>query len=198
MQYVLEHGIKSTEEWPYSGNDGVCDVDDVRDSSSFALPELLESGLHQRKVPEPSIVSSGMVAWEKLPTNKYAPLMAALANHGPVAVSVAAAAWFGYSHGIFDGCDRDAVVDHAVTLIGYGHEDGEKYWNIKNSWSVDWGEDGYIRLLRRDDDDTAQCGVDRQPEVGTGCEGGPTEVPVCGMCGVLYDSVVPHFESISI
>jgi len=29
---------------------------------------------------------------------------------------------------------------------------------------------------------------------GVACKGGPSEVTVCGSCGVLYDSVVPEFE----
>jgi len=120
--------------------------------------------------------------------------MRAVVEHGPVAVSVAASGWSSYMQGIFDHCNVDAVIDHAVTLIGYGRDDdlGEKFWLIQNSWGGDWGEHGRVRILRRDSDET-ECGVDRQPEVGTACDGGPTEVPVCGMCGILYDSVVPHF-----
>jgi len=39
-------------------------------------------------------------------------------------------------------------VDHAVMLIGYGEEDGKKYWILQNSWGRDWGEDGYFRMAR--------------------------------------------------
>merc|ERR1740117_1033061 len=100
-----------------------------------------------------------------------------------------------YQGGVFDHCDRDAVIDHAVTLIGYGGDKtlDEKFWLVQNSWGADWGEEGRIRVLRSDGDQSETCGVDRQPEVGTACKGGPKEVTVCGMCGILYDSVVPHF-----
>jgi cathepsin C len=39
-------------------------------------------------------------------------------------------------------------VDHAVLLIGYGNENGNKYWQLQNSWGTDWGEDGYFRMAR--------------------------------------------------
>ncbi|XGW24199.1 hypothetical protein V3C99_005970, partial [Haemonchus contortus] len=37
---------------------------------------------------------------------------------------------------------------HAVKVVGWGVENGTKYWNVANSWSTDWGEDGYFRILR--------------------------------------------------
>jgi len=136
--------------------------------------------------------SFGMTSWERLPENKYEPLLEALQD-GPVGVSVSASTWFSYSSGIFDKCDRDAVIDHAVLLIGYGQEgNGAKYWLVKNSWGVEWGESGFMRLLRREDEGD-HCGIDHQPELGSGCDGGPSEVTVCGTCGILYDTVVPHF-----
>ena len=48
-------------------------------------------------------------------------------------------------------------MDHAVTVVGYGREKGMDYWLIKNSWGVDWGEDGYMRLQRG----VGMCGIGR-------------------------------------
>jgi len=106
-------------------------------------------------------------------------------------VSVAADKWFDYDSGIFNGCGADAVIDHAVTAIGYGSENGEKYWMIQNSWGAEWGEEGHIRLQRHDEDDN--CGMNNDPQKGVACQGETDAVPVCGMCGVLFDSVMPHF-----
>ena len=39
-------------------------------------------------------------------------------------------------------------VDHSVVLVGYGEENGKKYWKLLNSWGEDWGERGYFRLVR--------------------------------------------------
>ncbi|PIO52677.1 papain family cysteine protease, partial [Teladorsagia circumcincta] len=38
---------------------------------------------------------------------------------------------------------------HAVKIIGWGVENGTKYWTVANSWNTDWGEDGgYFRIVR--------------------------------------------------
>merc|ERR1719265_2798636 len=110
------------------------------------------------------------------------PLLHALYQNGPAAVSVDASSWFSYNRGVYAGCDRNAVINHAAVAEGWGKELSLmrgmfKYYLIRNSWGNDWGEHGYIRLLRHDQENE-HCGIDNNPQEGTGCEGGPTEVPV--------------------
>jgi len=200
FDWAMHQGLASEEEQPYLGVTGMC-RSPVRKAlvlsglSGRSTDQLSATGLHSARQTSPG-VKFGMIGWERLPENKYAPLLQAVVQHGPVAVSVAASNWYLYSGGIFDHCPRDSVIDHAVTLLGYGIERDiqEKFWLIQNSWGQEWGEQGRVRLLRSDSDDSEYCGVDKQPELGTGCNGGPKEVTVCGMCGILYDSVVPHFS----
>lgn len=174
MDYVLKNGCAQTHETPYSGKDLKC----------------TKTILAGRAKADGS--AFGMVGWEKLKENAYEPLLLALQD-GPVGVSVAASDWYLYSTGIFNSCGKDAIINHAVTMVGYGEENGTKYWTIQNSWGELWGEQGFMRLLRHEDE-KAWCGIDNKPQDGTGCKGGPPEVTVCGMCGILYDSVVPHFK----
>lgn len=51
-------------------------------------------------------------------------------------------------------------VDHAVLVVGWGEEDGKKYWRIQNSWGEDWGEDGFFRMAR----DENESGIESIPE----------------------------------
>mmetsp|Transcript_562 Transcript_562/g.1125 ORF Transcript_562/g.1125 Transcript_562/m.1125 type:complete len:419 (-) Transcript_562:61-1317(-) len=201
--YAINQGLATQEELPYDPNslhNGQCKnqpqgdaifLSDAAEKGMSDSIDIAKPGVHVAQVSPATAV--GMRAWERLPENTYEPLMRAVYERGPVAISVAASPWSWYSKGVFDKCPKDAVIDHAVTLIGFGEDLGHKYWLVQNSWGQGWGEDGRIRIVRHDSDDQ-HCGVDRQPEVGTGCEGGPAQVKVCGMCGILYDTVVPHFK----
>lgn len=55
---------------------------------------------------------------------------------------------------------------------------------------ADWGEAGYIRLLRRPGNE--KCGKDYDPWWGFSCKADlPDHVRVCGTCGILSDSHYP-------
>lgn len=116
--------------------------------------------------------------------------MTTVALAGPVAISVAADAWETYSSGIFNG-KCGSTIDHAVTAVGYGVENGKNYWIVRNSWGTGWGEKGYIRVHREASAADVKCAVDYKPKDGDGCDGGPTQITVCGLCGILSDSSIP-------
>lgn len=51
-------------------------------------------------------------------------------------------------------------VDHAVLLVGWGEENGQKYWRLQNSWGPDWGEDGFFRIAAEEN----ESGIESIPE----------------------------------
>jgi len=128
----------------------------------------------------------------RLPENKASYLKHALGTKGPVVVSVDGGKWFSYGGGVFSGCQKDTVVNHAVLAVGYGRDQSSEksYWTIRNSWGGDWGENGFMRVERHMNDND-YCGVDNKPQEGVFCEGAPASVPVCGMCGITSDSSYP-------
>merc|ERR1712226_508454 len=80
--------------------------------------------------------------------------------HGPAAIDIAASDddFYYYASGIYNDPKCSSTdLDHAVTLTGYGVDKrlGLSYWIIRNSWSVHWGERGYIRLAQKGN----VCGV---------------------------------------
>jgi len=136
--------------------------------------------------------------FSRLPINTNSHLLHAIATHGPVVVSADGGKWFGYKGGVYSGCQKDTVVNHAVLNVGYGHDDDsdKNYWLIRNSWGEKWGEKGYLKVERHTSDGE-YCGTDNKPKDGVFCDDAPPTVPVCGMCGIESDSVVPSVAHMS-
>ncbi|CAH1391945.1 unnamed protein product [Nezara viridula] len=77
-------------------------------------------------------------------------LKAAVATVGPVSIAVSAGnmGFMFYEGGVFDGESCSGGLDHGILLVGYGSENGEDYWLVKNSWGPRWGENGFMKLTR--------------------------------------------------
>jgi len=139
---------------------------------------------------DPSAVR--LTSFVRLPQNKANHLLHAVATVGPVVVSVEASGLYSYHTGVYAGCQKDATVEHAMVAVGYGHatESKQDYWVLQNSWTPTWGEDGRMRMERHMTPNS-WCGTDYDPLKGIGCPGGPTKIPVCGMCGIESDTIYP-------
>jgi len=61
-----------------------------------------------------------------------------------------------YSGGIYKSGPNTRTewepVDHAVLLVGFGEDRGQKYWLLQNSWGEEWGEGGFFRMARGQDE----------------------------------------------
>lgn len=181
FDYMAEYGLP--ELWTYSYEMNTYHFD-VTNSNGACNRDLTYAGVEAA----PRVVTGD--GYELLPRNSYDDLMYTIANVGPVAVNVDASDWHAYEGGVFNGCSQNDVdINHVVQLVGYGTcpETKQDYWLVRNSWTSSWGVDGYIKIARED----GYCGYDAHNMDGVGCNYNPTNVTVCGMCGIMYDSVYP-------
>jgi C1A family cysteine protease len=75
-------------------------------------------------------------------------LLTALANIGPIALHVDASSseFQMYKTGVVNTRSCFKQINHGVTGVGYGVEQGQKYYIIRNSWGIEWGDKGYIKI----------------------------------------------------
>ncbi|KIH68112.1 papain family cysteine protease [Ancylostoma duodenale] len=75
-----------------------------------------------------------------------------------------------YKRGIYKNTQGKKTGAHAVKIYGWGadaffnstHTIVIPYWRIINSWNVDWGEKGYFRMIRGEDN----CGIESMVTAG--------------------------------
>lgn len=77
-------------------------------------------------------------------------IMEEVYNNGPVACGIAATEELeqDYTGGIFWDKTGAMQTNHDVSIVGWGVENGIKYWIIRNSWGTHWGEQGFFRIVR--------------------------------------------------
>jgi len=69
-----------------------------------------------------------------------------------------------YAGGIYHKTSGSVAGGHAIRIVGWGVEDGTKYWKVANSWNPYWGEKGYFRIKRGND----ECGIESQVAASSG------------------------------
>jgi len=137
MYTIVNGGIDSEKSYPYEGERNYCNFDDNNIGAKIRSVKNIIGRSEEE-------------------------LTKAIGTMGPVSVSIDASqrSFQLYTSGVYNEptCNSN-VLDHAVLAVGYGTENGQDYYIVKNSWGAKWGEEGYIRMSRNEDN---QCGIATQ------------------------------------
>ena len=139
FQYAIDKGMCTENEDPYAGVEGTCDKD-CKKKAEFSSCQDISS-------------------------NNQKDLEKAVAQQ-PVSVAIEAdtSAFQFYKSGVITGDACGTNLDHGVLVVGYGTENGQDYWLVKNSWGPSWGDEGYVKIAKSNStNDPGVCGIASRP-----------------------------------
>ncbi|KAJ5080558.1 cysteine protease rdl2-related [Anaeramoeba ignava] len=134
FEFVETNGLCSAGDYPVTNQKGTC-----KNGSCQAVTKI--GGYVQITEGDENSMANACA--------QYGPLSAAIdASHFSFQV---------YTGGVYYEADCSSTeLDHAVVVVGYGVDQDQNYWIVKNSWGVDWGLDGYIWMSK---DRNNNCGI---------------------------------------
>ncbi len=90
-------------------------------------------------------------------------IMTEIYEHGSVEAAFSVYEDFlNYKSGVYQNVTGRELGGHAIKLIGWGVENGTKYWLCVNSWNEGWGDNGTFKILRGED----HCGIEDEIVAG--------------------------------
>ena len=138
FKFIIENGQCALSSYPYTAKDGTC-----------------------QKCSAVAHISS----CSDVKPNDQISLKAAVAQQ-PVAIAIEADTRYfqSYSSGVLTSSSCGTNLDHGVLIVGYGTENGQDYWTVKNSWGTSWGDKGYVKIARSSStNDAGICGIAMDP-----------------------------------
>ncbi|CAF3576687.1 unnamed protein product [Rotaria sp. Silwood1] len=135
FQYIKDNGGIDTEDsYPYEDDDNQC----------------------RFKVENVGATVTGFI---NIQSKNESALQEAVATIGPISAAIDAShnSFQLYKHGVYHEPFCSQIhLNLAVLVVGYGTDSGKDYWLVKNSWGVNWGDQGYIKMTRNKRN---ECGI---------------------------------------
>ena len=76
-------------------------------------------------------------------------MMQEIYQRGPIACGIAVPdSLETYTGGIYQDTTGDMNIVHDISVVGFGVENGTKFWTVRNSWGTHFGEQGFFRVIR--------------------------------------------------
>jgi hypothetical protein len=142
FKYMIDNGLTEEKQYPY-----VSGVTKTEGKCHTYNPNVFFSN-----------------CYDVTPYNQLSLKYAVYMNPVVVAIEADTNYFQSYSSGILTSKNCGTNLDHAVEIVGYGTENNVDYWVVRNSWGEDWGEGGYVRILRiSSTNDIGVCGIGAQP-----------------------------------
>ena len=84
-------------------------------------------------------------------------------THGPVEAAFHVYQDFlSYKTGVYHHVTGKSIGGHAIKIVGWGVENATPYWLVANSWNDGWGEKGFFKIRRGNN----ECGIEGQVVAG--------------------------------
>jgi cathepsin X len=122
--------------------DWTCKPENVARTCSTFPPQGFCAGLNN--YPNATITEYGSISGaDAMAKEIYA--------RGPISCGIDASKILEYTGGIAKS--KGGMVDHVISVVGWGNDAQEgQYWIVRNSWGEFWGEMGYIRVAKGNND----------------------------------------------
>eukprot|EP01132_Coremiostelium_polycephalum_P001946 gene1946-2382_t len=141
-EYMMNKGIPDETCAPYQAMDLECTPENICKNCQFDLSNPAAKCSAQPTYTTYFVEEHGLV-------NGTDAMMAEIYQRGPIACGITVDDNFvAYSGGIYTGPADSGEINHEISVVGWGSENGIDYWIARNSWGTYWGEMGWFRLQR--------------------------------------------------